>query len=258
MVILLQGPRDPRRHISDTEWDSDVHLSDNDFSMEDSDSDWQDKYAARRNNSGSGRSAHKSFLERKLKGNNSGLHPKVKEKTPELVEGLSTPKRNQPLFDGSEHTPIQICKSGVGQSEIRANHEEPVTPEQPTASSSSPPNDFHGSIPYSFKLDQLEQSPSVGEGGDRRLSHVGILDEVEAGARRAERAMAAERAAMAAQAAALLDSAFQEAGATPIRERAGHLVSGEESEGERIRRRPLSDLGNIKVRGLSVLLSTRI
>lgn len=229
-----------------------MHLSDNDLSMEDSDSDWHDKYAGRRNNScsGSGRSTHESFLARKLKGNSSGLHPKVKEKTPDVVEALPIRTMNQPLFDGSEYTPIQVSKSGVGQSEMCDNHEEPVTPEKATASSSISPTDFQGSIPFSFETAQLEQSPGGG-GGDRRLSLVGILDEVEAGARRAERAMAAERAAMAAQAAALLDSAFQE-GTSPIRERAGHLGSGEESDGERIRRRPLSDLGNIKVSDLSV------
>jgi hypothetical protein len=205
---------------------------------------------------GSGRNAHKSFLARKLKGNSSGLHPKVKEKTPELVQGLSISKRNQPLFDGSEYTPIQVSESAVGQSEMRANNEEPVTPEKPTASSSSSSYDFQGSIPFSFEIAQPEQSPGV-EGGDRRLSLVGILDEVEAGARRAERAMAAERAAMAAEAAALLDSAFQEV-TSPIRERAGHLGSGEESEGERIRRRPLSDLGNIKVSESSSFLSITV
>ncbi|KAG0589833.1 hypothetical protein KC19_1G052000 [Ceratodon purpureus] len=244
---LRKGSRDSRRHTSDTEWDSDVHLSDNDLSMEDSDSDWQEKYAGRRNNSGSGsgRNAHKSFLARKLKASSNGLHPKGEEKTPEPVEGLPIPKRNQRLFDGSEHSPMHVSEAVVGQSGLCADHEEPVTPEKPTASSSSSPNDFQGSIPFSFEIAQSEQSP-LGEGADRRLSLVGILDEVEAGARRAERAMAVERAAMAAQAAALLDSAFQE-GASPMRDRGGHLGSGEESEGERIRRRPLSDLGNIKM-----------
>lgn len=231
-----------------------MHLSDNDVSMEDSDSDWQDKYAGRGNNSGSGRITHKSFLTpRKIKGNSGVLTPKAREKTREPAEGLPISKRNHPLFDTSEHTLIHVSKSAIGQSERCSNPEEPFTPER-TTSSFSPLNDFEGSIPSSYEIAQLEQSPG-GEGGDRRLSLVGILDEVEAGARRAERAMAAERAAMAAQAAALLDSAFQEA--SPIRERAGHLGSGEESEGERIRRRPLSDLGNIKVSELSLYFSTR-
>ncbi|XP_024371093.1 kinesin-like protein KIN-4A [Physcomitrium patens] len=246
---LRKGSRDARRNVSDTEWDSDVHLSDNDLSMEDSDSDWQDKYAIRRNNSssGSGRSTHKGYMSRKMISNGAGLHPRGKEKNGAPIEGLSISKRNQPNFDSGEHTPIQASKSASVHFGSYVIDEEPITPER-LCSSPSSSNEFQGSIPFSFEIAQLEQSP-VGEGSDRRLSLVGILDEVEAGARRAERAMAAERAAMAAQAAALLDSAFQEA-TSPIVGRAqggGHLGSGEESDGERARRRPLSDLGNIKM-----------
>lgn len=239
-----------------------MHLSDNDLSMEDSDSDWQDKYAIRRNNSssGSGRSTHKGYMSRKMISNGAGLHPRGKEKNGAPIEGLSISKRNQPNFDSGEHTPIQASKSASVHFGSYVIDEEPITPER-LCSSPSSSNEFQGSIPFSFEIAQLEQSP-VGEGSDRRLSLVGILDEVEAGARRAERAMAAERAAMAAQAAALLDSAFQEA-TSPIVGRAqggGHLGSGEESDGERARRRPLSDLGNIKVgnlRGNRFLLRVR-
>lgn len=242
MVTFIQGSRDSRRQTSDTEWDSDVHLSDNDVSMEDSDSDWQNKFGIRRTNSGTGRNTHKSFITpRKMKSSNGLLTPRARDKTADS-------KSNHALFDANEHTPVQVSKSALGQSERCANAEEPFTPERQTS------NEFQGSIPSSYEIAQLEQSP--GDGGDRRLSLVGILDEVEAGARRAERAMAAERAALAAQAAALLDSAFLEA--SPMRERGGHLGSGEESEGERIRRRPLSDLGNIKVIELSLFISVTL
>jgi hypothetical protein len=85
----------------------------------------------------------------------------------------------------------------------------------------------------------------IWEEGEHR-SHVGILDEVEAGARRAERAMVS-------QAASLLETACKDV-MTNGDERQGGLqeeellVPGEE-DGEKVqaRRRPLADVGNIKV-----------
>lgn len=266
---------------------------------EDSDSDWQDKYAARKNNNSvtaASWAAHRSMLDRTSKGATGGSMNKAKPKSEETQNQDSSIKDSHimalPSFRRglvpiplstelpthaqlpSSLTPRQCCscnqssgcqtkkcecKAGGGhcgalcscKAERCANREDPAAPESEVtdASSSSPGEEFQGSIPASFEIAQSESSP-VRDGTEKRLSLVGILDEVEAGARRAERAMAAERAAMAAEAAALLDNAWKE-GTSPVRESghhgAGNLGSGEESEiEERVRRRPLSDLGNIK------------
>ena len=295
----VQGPRDLRRQDTPSDWESDLHLSDDEVNNEDSDSDWQEKYAARKNNNSvtaAGRAAHRSMLDRKSKGTTGGTLGKAKSKSEEShnqdssikdshIMALPSFRRGLVPITGvteppphtqhpSSLTPRQCCscnqssgcktkkcecKAGGGhcgalcscKAERCANREELAAPESEVtdASSSSPGEEFQGSIPASFEIAQSETSP-VRDGTERRLSLVGILDEVEAGARRAERAMAAERAAMAAEAAALLDNAWKE-GTSPVRESghhcAGNLGSGEESEiEERVRRRPLSDLGNIK------------
>jgi hypothetical protein len=85
----------------------------------------------------------------------------------------------------------------------------------------------------------FERSPPMRQGVERRLSLVGILDEVEAGARRAERAMVA-------QAAALLETACKEV-IMNIDERQQQEDLAPEGGPKLHPRRPLSDLGNIQV-----------
>jgi hypothetical protein len=85
----------------------------------------------------------------------------------------------------------------------------------------------------------FESSPPMRQGAERRLSLVGILDEVEAGARRAERAMVA-------QAAALLETACKEV-MMNIDERQQQEDLAPEGGRKLHPRRPLSDLGNIQV-----------
>jgi hypothetical protein len=85
----------------------------------------------------------------------------------------------------------------------------------------------------------FESSPPMRQGAERRLSLVGILDEVEAGARRAERAMVA-------QAAALLETACKEV-IMNIDERQQQEDLAPEGGRKLHPRRPLSDLGNIQV-----------
>jgi hypothetical protein len=78
----------------------------------------------------------------------------------------------------------------------------------------------------------------IWEEGEHR-SHVGILDEVEAGARRAERAMVA-------QAAALLETACKEV-IVNIDERQQQEDLAPEGGSKLHPRRPLSELGNVQV-----------
>ncbi len=85
----------------------------------------------------------------------------------------------------------------------------------------------------------FESSPPMRQGAERRLSLVGILDEVEAGARRAERAMVA-------QAAALLETACKEV-IMNSDERQQQEDLAREGGPKLHPRLPLSDLGNIQV-----------
>ncbi len=92
--------------------------------------------------------------------------------------------------------------------------------------------------PGSSQGDVANGISPIWEEGEHR-SHVGILDEVEAGARRAERAMVA-------QAAALLETACKEV-MMNIDERQQQEDLAPEGGRKLHPRRPLSDLGNIQV-----------
>lgn len=265
-----------------------MDLSDKELSNEDSDSDWHEKYSARKNTSiaGGARGARNNLIHRNFSGSSGGVNKKLTERNSfqdNHVQALASSRTRQvPVSENDDSIPAQPLNSTTAQccscsqssgcktkkcgckamgglcgnlcgcnSERCANRGEPVSPAGSNHTTSSPENEFQAQIPTTFDSALMEQSPAR-EGGERRLSFVGILGEVEAGARRAERAMAVERAAMAAQAAALLDNAWKEGG-SPLRENPfgeGHLGSGEDSEQEvekRIPRRPLSDLGNTKV-----------
>ncbi|CAM6035512.1 unnamed protein product [Sphagnum compactum] len=257
-----KGSRWTHQRESDQEWDSDLELSEGE-----SDEDWLDVQrmrAARKirsGTSGAQEAAHKPLVKRKLSGSSSDGEGASKKP----LRDVDSFARNQAADNTqlTEQQPIaslngQCCSCSQSSScktkkcackaagalcgpecrcklERCANRggESMMMPDAAAALGSSQGDVAIGIAP-------------IWEEGEHR-SHVGILDEVEAGARRAERAMVS-------QAASLLETACKDVMKNGDERQGGlqeeeQLVPGEE-DGEKVQaRRPLADVGNIKLSG---------
>jgi len=265
--VLFQGSRWTHQRESDQEWDSDLELSEGE-----SDEDWLDVQrmrAARKirpGTSGAQEAAHKPLVKRKLSGSSSDGEGASKKPlrdvdsfarnqaadNTQLTEQQPTASLNGQCCSCSQSSSCKTkkcaCKAAGAlcgpecrcKLERCANRggESMMMPDAAAVLGSS-----QGDV-------AIEISP-IWEEGEHR-SHVGILDEVEAGARRAERAMVS-------QAASLLETACKDVMKNGD-ERQGGLQEDEQlvpsEDGEKVQaRRPLADVGNIKVHIFTAVLS---
>jgi hypothetical protein len=261
--VLLQGSRWTHQRESDQEWDSDLELSEGE-----SDEDWLDVQrmrAARKiraGTSGAQEAAHKPLVKRKLSGSSSDGEGASKKPlrdmdsfarnqaadNTQLTEQQPTASLNGQCCSCSQSSSCKTkkcaCKAAgaLCGPECRCKLERCAN----RGGESMMMPDAAGALGSSQGDVAIGISP-IWEEGEHR-SHVGILDEVEAGARRAERAMVF-------QAASLLETACKDVMKNGDERQEGlqeeeQLVPGEE-DGEKVqaRRRPLADVGNIKLSG---------
>ncbi|CAK9197574.1 unnamed protein product [Sphagnum troendelagicum] len=258
-----KGSRWTNQLESDQEWDSDLELSEGE-----SDEDWLDVQrmrAARKiraGTSGAQEAAHKPLVKRKLSGSSSDGEGASKKPlrdmdsfarnhaadNTQLTEQQPTASLNGQCCSCSQSSGCKTkkcaCKAAgaLCGPECRCKLERCAN----RGGESMMMPDAAGALGSSQGDSAIGISP-IWEEGEHR-SHVGILDEVEAGARRAERAMVS-------QAASLLETACKDVMRNGDERQGGlqeeeQLVPGEE-DGEKVqaRRRPLADVGNIKLSG---------
>ncbi|CAK9197643.1 unnamed protein product [Sphagnum troendelagicum] len=258
-----KGSRWTHQRESDQEWDSDLELSEGE-----SDEDWLDVQrmrAARKiraGTSGAQEAAHKPLVKRKLSGSSSDGEGASKKPlrdmdsfarnqaadNTQLTEQQPTASLNGQCCSCSQSSSCKTkkcaCKAAgaLCGPECRCKLERCAN----RGGESMMMPDAAGALGSSQGDVAIGISP-IWEEGEHR-SHVGILDEVEAGARRAERAMVS-------QAASLLETACKDVMKNGDERQGGlqeeeQLVPGEE-DGEKVqaRRRPLADVGNIKLSG---------